>query len=210
MYIFAGLGNPGQRYTENRHNIGSSIIDEILRRYDFASFRTRVRLAGDLAEGKVDGVRVVLLKPTTFMNESGRSVGATMRYFKSSPDELCIFHDELDLSLGKVRMKLGGSSAGHNGLKSVDANVGSDYWRVRVGIGRPCSREDVEHYVLSDFSRNDVLWLKKVTKAIVDSVPLLLAAKPNDFMTRIASLAPPSERMKASSPINDEEQEDGV
>ena len=204
MKCIIGLGNPGDRYIKTKHNFGFWVIDSYLKNKDI-----KLKLSkGEYVFTKHNNVFIA--KPTTFMNESGRSVGATMRYFKSSPDELCIFHDELDLSLGKVRMKLGGSSAGHNGLKSVDANVGSDYWRVRVGIGRPCSREDVEHYVLSDFSRNDVLWLKKVTKAIVDSVPLLLAAKPNDFMTRIASLAPPSERMEASSPINDEEQEDGV
>ncbi len=209
MYILAGLGNPGRRYTKNRHNIGSSVINEILRRYDFGSFRSRVRLAGNLAEGNVEGARVVLLKPTTFMNNSGRSIHATMRFFKSSPEELCVFHDELDLSCGQVRLKLGGSSAGHNGLKSIDSCVGSQYWRVRVGIGRPNSNENVKHYVLANFSENDARRLKRVTKAIVDSVPLLLAAKPSQFMTRVAYLSPPSERMEVGSPINDEERQDG-
>ena len=209
MYILAGLGNPGQRYTKNRHNIGNSVVDEISRYYNFGNFRTRVRFAGDLAEGKVGGDRVVLLKPTTFMNESGRSVSATMQYFKSPPDQLCVFHDELDLSFGKVRLKLGGGSSGHNGLKSIVSYVGSQYWRVRVGIGRPCTREAVKHYVLSNFSENDTLFLRRLIKAIVDSVPLLLAEKPNDFMTRVAYLAPPPERMNVSSPINDKEQEDG-
>ena len=163
-----------------------------------------------MAEGNVEGVRVVLLKPTTFINESGRSVGATMRFFKSSLDDVCVFHDELDLALGKVRLKLGGSSAGHNGLKSIDSNVGSQYWRIRVGIGRPYHREDVKHYVLSDFSENAALWLKSVTKAIVDSVPLLLAAKPNEFMTRVAYLSPPREGIKLNPRLNGEECKNGI
>jgi len=209
MYVFAGLGNPGARYAKNRHNIGYLVADEIARRYSFEGFRSRSRLFADTAEGRVGGARVVLLKPTTFMNESGRALGAVLRYFKIEPAGLFVFYDELDLAPGKLRVKFGGGSAGHNGIKSLRAHIGADYWRVRMGIGHPGDKDQVSDYVLSDFSKADGAWVAKLVDATAQSAPLLLDGDKNDFMTRIALLAPPP------GPVQDEtsekeEPQDGI
>jgi PTH1 family peptidyl-tRNA hydrolase len=209
MYVFAGLGNPGARYAKNRHNIGYLVADEIARRYGFEGFRSRNRLSADIAEGRVGDARVVLLKPTTFMNESGRALGAVMRYFKIEPAELFVFYDELDLAPGKLRLKFGGGSAGHNGIKSLRAHIGTDYWRVRMGIGHPGDKDQVSGYVLSDFSKADGAWVAKLVDATVQSAPLLLDDDKNDFMTRVALLAP-SPRPAQTETNEEEEPQDGI
>ncbi|MFP6687994.1 MAG: aminoacyl-tRNA hydrolase [Alphaproteobacteria bacterium] len=207
MYVFAGLGNPGARYAKNRHNIGYLVADEIARRHGFEGFRSRARLNADIAEGRIGDARVALLKPTTFMNESGRALGAVLRYYKIEPATLFVFYDELDLAPGKLRVRFGGGSAGHNGIKSLRAHIGPDYWRVRMGIGHPGDKDLVSDYVLSDFSKAESLWMDKLVDAAAEAAPLLLASKKNDFMTRVALLAPPPPRQQKE---NGEQPEDGI
>ena len=212
MYVLAGLGNPGARYARNRHNIGYLVADEIARRHGFERFRSRSRLSGDIAEGRIGETRVAVLKPTTFMNESGRALGAVLRYYKIEPERLFVFHDELDLAPGKVRVKRGGGSAGHNGLKSATAHIGADYWRVRMGIGHPGDKDLVHGYVLSDFSKAEALWLEKLVDAVGDASGLLLSGVENDFMTRVALLAPPPARPAepGNKQKSEEEQKNGI
>ena len=207
MYVFAGLGNPGARYAKNRHNIGYLVADEIARRHGFEGFRSRARLGADIAEGRIGDARVALLKPTTFMNESGRALGAVLRYYKIEPATLFVFYDELDLAPGKLRVRFGGGSAGHNGIKSLRAHIGPDYWRVRMGIGHPGDKDRVSDYVLSDFSKAESLWVEKLVDAAAEAAPLLLASEKNDFMTRVALLAPPPPRQQKE---NGEQPEDGI
>ncbi len=209
MYVLAGLGNPGARYANNRHNIGYRVADEIVSRHGFESFRSRSRLGADIAEGRIGEERVAVLKPTTFMNESGRALGAVLRFYKIEPERLFVFHDELDLAPGKVRVKLGGGSAGHNGLKSVSAHIGADYWRVRMGIGHPGDKDLVTDYVLSDFSKAESPWVEKLVVAAADAAPLLLEGEKNEFMTRVALLAPPPPRPRPNKESEDEP-EDGI
>jgi len=209
MYVFAGLGNPGTRYAKNRHNIGYLVANEIARRYGFEGFPSRGRLSADIAEGCVGDARVVLLKPTTFMNESGRAFGAVLRYYKIEPSELFVFYDELDLAPGKLRVKFGGGSAGHNGIKSLRAHIGADYWRVRMGIGHPGDKEQVSDYVLSDFSKADGDWVAKLVDATAQSAPLLLDDDKNDFMTRVALLAPPPHQVQDETGA-EEKHQDGI
>ena len=212
MYVLAGLGNPGARYARNRHNIGYLVADEIARRHGFERFRSRSRLSGDIAEGRIGETRVAVLKPTTFMNESGRALGAVLRYYKIEPERLFVFHDELDLAPGKVRVKRGGGSAGHNGLKSATAHIGADYWRVRMGIGHPGDKDLVHGYVLSDFSKAEALWLEKLVDAVGDASGLLLSGVENVFMTRVALLAPPPARPAepGNKQKSEEEQKNGI
>ncbi|PPR24312.1 MAG: hypothetical protein CFH38_00908, partial [Alphaproteobacteria bacterium MarineAlpha10_Bin1] len=156
--------------------------------------------------------RVALFKPTTYMNESGRALGKLLNFFKVEPDHLFVFHDELDLAPGKVRVKLGGGSAGHNGLKSVTAHIGADYWRVRMGIGHPGDKDLVHGYVLSDFSKAEAPWLEKLVDAVGDASGLLLSGVENDFMTRVALLAPPPARpaKPGNKQKSEEEQKNGI
>lgn len=191
MLLLVGLGNPGQDYAGNRHNIGYMAVDEIGRRYAFGAPRSRTRPHGLFAEGGIEGSRAIILKPLTFMNRSGQAVGETVRYYKIAPGDVFVFHDELDLAAGKVRAKRGGGNAGHNGLRSIDAHIGPDYWRVRLGIGHPGDPERVTGHVLRDFAKSDRAWVAKMLEAVADAVPLLLAGKAPDFMSRVALLTQP-------------------
>ena len=150
MRLIVGLGNPGARYARNRHNVGFMAVEAIARRYGFPAFRSRFK--GELAEGTIAGERRLLLRPQTFMNASGESVLAAMSFYKIAPGDIAVIHDELDLRPGKVRVKRGGGSAGHNGLRSIDALIGADYWRVRIGIGHPGIKELVQPYVPAELS----------------------------------------------------------
>src|SRR6516164_2741909 len=171
MQLFVGLGNPGSKYARNRHNIGFLAIDEIARRHGFAPWRRRFQ--GETSEGALDGERVILLKPTTYMNESGRAVQEAAGFFKIAPGDVTVFQDELELPPGKVRVKIGGGIAGHNGLRSISAQIGNDYRRVRLGIGHPGVKELVHGHVLSDFSRDDNGWVTTLCEALADSAALL-------------------------------------
>lgn len=191
MLLLVGLGNPGQDYAGNRHNIGYMAVDEIVRRYGCSAPRSKSRPHGLFSDGNIDGEKVILLKPLTYMNESGQAVGAAMRYYKLEPADVFVFHDELDLAAGKVRAKRGGGNAGHNGLRSIDSHIGRDYWRIRLGIGHPGERGKVSGHVLKDFAKADKVWVEKTLDAVADAVPLLLAGKEADFMSRVALLTQP-------------------
>ena len=191
MLLLVGLGNPGQDYAGNRHNIGIMVADEIVRCYGFPAPRSKSHPHGMFSEGRIGSDKVIVLKPLTYMNESGQAVGAAMRYYKLEPADVFVFHDELDLAAGKVRAKRGGGNAGHNGLRSIDFHIGCDYWRIRLGIGHPGDRNRVAGHVLKDFSKADRPWLEKMVQAVADATPLLLAGKEADFMTRVALLTQP-------------------
>jgi len=190
MLLFVGLGNPGPEYAGNRHNLGFMAVDAVIDRCGFARPRRRLRPRGVFSDGIIDGVKVLVLKPGTYMNQSGRSVGAAMRYFRLTPEQVIVFHDDIDLAPGKVRVKQGGGNGGHNGLRDIDAHIGRDYRRVRLGVGHPGDPDRVEGYVLKDFSRSDRDWLAQLMDAVADAVPLLVAGDEPGFMTRVALLAP--------------------
>jgi peptidyl-tRNA hydrolase, PTH1 family len=191
--LVVGLGNPGPKYQANRHNIGFMAVDAIARRHGIGPFRSRFQ--GELAEGMVDGVRVLVLKPMTFMNESGRSVAAAAGFFKIPPERIVVFHDELDLAAGRIRIKEGGGHAGHNGLRSLHAHLGPNYRRVRLGIGHPGDRRRVVGYVLEDFAKADALWLEPLLDAIADTFPHLAKGDAAAFMSKVAlALNPPKAR----------------
>jgi peptidyl-tRNA hydrolase, PTH1 family len=192
MRLIVGLGNPGPRYARTRHNIGFMAVDEIVRRHSFPALKERFK--GLFAEGTIAGQRVMLLKPQTFMNDSGESVGAAARFFKLEAGEIAIIHDELDLAEGKLRVKRGGGAAGHNGLRSIDALFANDYWRVRIGIGHPGAKELVMPYVLQNFPSEEMVWVEKLLEAIAEAAPLLVADDAAGFATKVALLTNPSTR----------------
>jgi PTH1 family peptidyl-tRNA hydrolase len=190
MKLFVGLGNPGDRYARNRHNVGFMAVERIAARHGFGPWRHRFQ--GRLAEGQLDGERVWLLEPQTFMNESGRAVAEAARFMKLPLGDVVLFHDELDLAPGKVRVKQGGGVAGHNGLRSADACLGSrDFKRVRIGIGHPGHKDRVTGHVLSDFHKTDQTWLEPLLDAMADAAPLLARGEDAAFMSRVALLTQP-------------------
>ncbi len=196
MLLLVGLGNPGPRHANNRHNIGFMAVDEIVRCYSFAAWRTRFQALA--AEGRIGDLKALALKPTTFMNESGRAVGEALRFYKLEPEQVIVLYDEIDLRPGKVKVKRGGGAGGHNGIRSLDAHIGRDYWRVRLGVGHPGHKDLVHGYVLHDFAKAEHPGLKKLLDAVAAEWPLLLARdpgafmSPSAFMSRVAhALAPP-------------------
>ena len=187
MLLWVGLGNPETGMARQRHNIGFMALDVIASRHGFSPWRQRFK--GLVAEGNIGGEKVLGLKPLTYMNASGESVQAAASFFKIPPEAITAFHDELDLIPGKVRVKRGGGAAGHNGLRSMDRQLGTpDYWRVRLGIGHPGHKDRVTGHVLGDFAKADRDWLVATLDAVADAAPLLAAGKPEDFMTRVALL----------------------
>ncbi len=187
MLLWVGLGNPEPNMARQRHNIGFMAIDRIAQRHGFSPWRQRFR--GLVAEGSIAGARILALKPLTYMNDSGESVQPAAAFFKLPPEAITAFHDELDLTQGKIRVKRGGGAAGHNGLRSMDRSLGSpDYWRVRLGIGHPGDKARVLGWVLGDFAKDDAAWLGPTLDAVADTAPLLAAGKPEEFMTRVATL----------------------
>ncbi|MCK5284301.1 MAG: aminoacyl-tRNA hydrolase [Alphaproteobacteria bacterium] len=185
MWLFAGLGNPGDGYSRNRHNIGFMAIDAIAEMYGFSSFRSKFQ--GEISEGIISGQKVLLLKPQTMMNLSGDSIQKAVRFYKIEPSRIFIFHDDLDIEPSKLRLKDSGGVAGHNGLKSIKACLGTDMFkRVRLGIGHPGDRNRVSGYVLSDFSKDEHIWLDKLILAVAEYVGLLIEDHESDFMTRVA------------------------
>jgi PTH1 family peptidyl-tRNA hydrolase len=164
--LFVGLGNPGGKYARNRHNVGFMALDRIAQDHGFAPWRAKFQ--ADVAEGRLGHDKVVLLKPRTFMNLSGQAVGEAMRFYKLSPADVTVFHDEIDLAPGKLRVKQGGGHAGHNGLRSIHAHIGADYGRVRIGVGHPGHKDRVAAYVLNDFAKADEDWLDDLLRGIGD------------------------------------------
>jgi PTH1 family peptidyl-tRNA hydrolase len=184
MKLFVGLGNPGREYAFNRHNVGFMAVDAIAAAHDFPAWRRRFQGVG--AEGRLGGEPVLLFKPETFMNESGRAVGEALRFYKLELGDVVVFHDELDLVPGKVRVKTGGGVAGHNGLKSLAAHIGNDYLRVRIGIGHPGRKDRVTGYVLHDFTKADHAWLEPLLGAIAEEAPYLADGANDKFQSRVA------------------------
>lgn len=190
MKLFVGLGNPGGKYAQNRHNIGFMALDRIAGDHGFAPFRAKFQ--GQLSEGRLGREKVLLLKPETFMNRSGQSVGEALRFFKLTPADVIVFHDELDLAPGKARVKTGGGHAGHNGLRSIHAHIGEAYDRVRLGIGHPGHKDRVAGYVLADFAKADQDWLDDLLRGISDGAASLAEGDKGRFMNAVAlRVAPP-------------------
>ena len=188
MLLWTGLGNPETGMSRNRHNVGFMAVDRIADRHGFAPWRKRFR--GEVAEGMIGRHKVLLLKPMTYMNLSGESVQQAAAFYKLPADAITAFHDELDLEPGRIRVKRGGGAAGHNGLRSMDRMLGTkEYWRVRLGIGHPGSRERVTGHVLGDFSRADHEWLDPMLDTLADEAVLLAGGEPELFMTRMAAQA---------------------
>lgn len=191
MWLVVGLGNPGAQYAYNRHNIGFMAVDDIAHDHQFPPFRARFQ--GQATEGRIATHKVLLLKPSTYMNASGRSVGDAARFYKIAPERIVVVHDDLDLEPGKVRVKRGGGAGGHNGLRSIDSHLGQDYWRVRLGIGHPGHKDRVHGYVLHDFAKSDEQWLDPLMEALSRAFPLFVDGHPDRFMTKVAlDMRPPA------------------
>jgi PTH1 family peptidyl-tRNA hydrolase len=186
MILICGLGNPGSEYAKNRHNVGFMAVDQIADEYGIGPFKSKYQ--GEFAEGRIGAHKVALLKPQTFMNNSGQSVAAAAKFYKIPPEKIIVFFDDLDLEPGKTRAKKGGGNAGHNGLKSIDAHIGTpEYWRVRIGIGHPGDKARVTGHVLGDFAKADGEWLERLLKALAKHLPLMLDFDDNHYMTKVAA-----------------------
>ena len=190
MKLFVGLGNPGPKYAMNRHNIGFMAVDRIADDHGFSPWRAKFQ--GVMAEGRLGSEKVVLLKPETFMNRSGQSVGEAMRFFKLTPEDITVFHDEIDLAPGKLRVKSGGGHAGHNGLRSLHGHIGEGYGRVRMGVGHPGQKDAVAGYVLRDFPKADQDWLDDMLRGVSDGAEDLARGDTARFMNAVSlRLNPP-------------------
>jgi peptidyl-tRNA hydrolase, PTH1 family len=198
MLLIVGLGNPGLEYSRTRHNVGFIAVDAIHRRHGFPPWRRRFQ--GDAAEAALAGEKVLLLKPQTFMNESGRSVQEAAHFYKIEPKDILVIHDEVDLPPGKTRMKVGGGAAGHNGLRSIDAAIGDAYRRLRIGIGHPGVKAAVPHYVLHDFPKEDAEWLVPLIDTIAENAALLAEGKDNTFANRLHALGETEKKPKTEQP----------
>lgn len=190
MFLVVGLGNPGQSYTDNRHNIGFMAADEIVRRHGFSPWRAKFQ--GEMSDGTVDGEKVIALKPMTYMNESGRSILAAASFYKVRPEDIIVFHDEIDLAPGKLRVKRGGGHAGHNGLRSIHAHLGANYARVRMGVGHPGEKDQVKNYVLKDFAKADDAWLDPMLDGCAEYLSLVLDGDDPSFMSKVAQRITPN------------------
>lgn len=202
MRLLVGLGNPGSRYVNNRHNIGYMAVDEIVRRHGFGPWRRRFQSL--ISEGRIGTAKILCMKPETFMNESGQAVGEALRFYKLEPEAAIVLHDDLDLAPGKTRVKLGGGHGGHNGLRSLDAHIGKNYWRVRMGIDHPGHKDLVHGYVLRDFPKADWPWVEKLTDAVAAEIATLTYGDAPGFMSRVANIMNPPRpkppRPKAAEP----------
>lgn len=188
MLIIAGLGNPGTKYEKNRHNIGFMAVDEIARRWRFGAERAKFQSV--IAEGEVEGTKVLLLKPQTFMNNSGHAVGEAARFYKVTPDRVIVFHDEIDLAPGRFRMKTGGGAAGQNGVRSLISQLGPDFRRARMGVGHPGRPELVHAHVLSDFHKAEQQWLEALLNACADALPFSVRGEDERYQAEVLRLAP--------------------
>lgn len=188
MLIIAGLGNPGAKYEKNRHNIGFMAVDEIARRWRFGAERAKFQSV--IAEGEVEGTKVLLMKPQTFMNNSGHAVGEAARFYKVTPDRVIVFHDEIDLAPGRFRMKTGGGAAGQNGVRSLISQLGPDFRRARMGVGHPGRPELVHAHVLSDFHKAEQPWLEALLNACADALPFAVRGEDERYQAEVLRLAP--------------------
>jgi len=201
MQLFVGLGNHESKYAKNRHNVGFMAIDALAAAYGFGEFREKYH--GLLAEGQIGTQKVLLLKPQTFMNKSGVSVSEAVNFFKLDGSQIVVFYDELDLPPGKLRMRRGGGFAGHNGLRSINAHMGADFRRARLGIGHPGDKAKVNGHVLGDFAKADADWLADFLKALADHAPLLAAGDDATYQTRVVEAMQPQDQAE-------QENEDGI
>ena len=183
MLLFAGLGNPGAKFANNRHNVGFMAADAIARRHSFSPWSRKFQ--AEIAEGRLADEKVILIKPQTFMNLSGQSVGEAMRFYKLEPSALTVFYDEIDLAAGKVRVKTGGGAGGHNGIRSLDQHIGNSYRRVRIGVGHPGVKELVHGHVLGDFAKADKEWVDALLDAIATNAEMLAKGDESGFMNRV-------------------------
>lgn len=195
MKLFVGLGNPGEKYARNRHNIGYLAVERIAETHRFGPWKKKFK--GLAADGEIAGEKVLLLKPETYMNDSGQSVGEAARFLKIAEGDVVVFHDELDLLPGRVKVKTGGGNAGHNGLRSISAHLGNDTVRVRLGIGHPGSKDAVTHYVLNDFAKADAAWLPDLLDAVATSAPHLARGDAARFLSDIALALQPADTPRA-------------
>lgn len=198
MKIFVGLGNPGGQYAQNRHNIGFMAVEAIAEAHGFQPWKARFQ--GQVAEGRLGGDKVLLLKPATFMNLSGQAVGEAMRFYKLEPADVVVFHDELDLAPGRIKVKFGGGHAGHNGLRSIHAHIGDAYGRVRMGIGHPGRKELVSGYVLHDFARSDADWLDDVLRGVADGADDLARGDSAKFLNAVGLRVSPQRSGGGTAP----------
>jgi peptidyl-tRNA hydrolase, PTH1 family len=195
MFLFAGLGNPGSQYASNRHNVGFMAADVLASTHGFGPWKKKFQ--GALCDGVINGQKVLLLKPQTFMNESGRSVGEAVRFHNIPLQHVLVFYDELDLEPGKVRVKLGGGAAGHNGIRSISAHITPEFKRVRLGIGHPGDKKLVQPHVLGDFAKSDKEWLVAMLDAVADNAPMLVKGDDSQFQSAVhlkVNPAPPREK----------------
>lgn len=211
MFLVVGLGNPGRDYSGNRHNIGFMAVDEIVRRYSFDSYKSKFK--GEISNGTINGEKILILKPTTYMNNSGVSVSAAASFYKIPPEKVIVIHDEIDLVSGKLRIKKGGGTAGHNGLRSIASHFSKDFMRVRIGVGHPGSKDRVAGYVLRDFAKTDMEWLELLLDSIADSFPFIIKEDYPAFMSKIAELTRPvkpkkSDLKKIEKPIIKEQKKE--
>lgn len=197
MKLFIGLGNPGKQYAGQRHNVGFMALDEISRRHNFGPWRKKFQ--AEVAEGLLDGEKALLIKPQTYMNESGRSVGPAMQFYKLAPSDVIVFHDELDLAPGKLKVKTGGGAAGHNGLRSITQQIGADFVRVRIGIGHPGHKDRVHGYVLNDFAKADQQWLDTLLDEMARAAGYLAKEDAARFMTEVARNRPQEKKSKPTA-----------
>lgn len=184
MHLIVGLGNPGDKYSRNRHNIGFLAVEEIARRHNFPPFREKFK--GLVSEGTIAGEKVLILKPQTWMNSSGESVEAAAQFYKLAPTDITVVYDEIDLVPGKSRIKRGGGNGGHNGLRSIDPRIGTDYRRVRLGVGHPGNKDAVMHWVLGDFSKADLEWLEPLLTTLAGNANLLITGDDSALMNKLA------------------------
>ena len=183
MKLLAGLGNPGPKYANNRHNVGFMVIDEIARAWGFSNWRNRFQ--AQTSEGRIEDHKVLLMKPTTYMNESGRALGEAARFYNLPLSDIIVIHDELDLPSGKMRTKTGGGHAGNNGIRSIKAHLGDDFHRIRIGVGHPGEKRDAASHVLNDFAKADQQWLSIMIEAIADEIPLALSGELASFQNKV-------------------------
>lgn len=188
MLLLVGLGNPGSKYANNRHNIGFMAIDAIARAYNFGPWKKKFR--GEIAEGSIAGVKTLLLKPQTFYNDSGHAVGEAANFYKLTPHDVVVFYDEIDLAPGRFRMKRGGGAAGNNGVRSISAWFGDDFRRARLGTGHPGHKDKVQGHVLSDFHKIEIEWRDALLDAVAKAAPLLAAGDDEKYQAEVMRLAP--------------------
>ena len=208
MLLVVGLGNPGTKFANNRHNIGFMAVDEVVRHYSFSTFREKFQ--SEMAEGNIAGEKILAMKPTTYMNGSGRSVQAAAVFYKLAPEDIIVIHDEIDLAGGKVRVKRGGGHAGHNGLRSIHEHIGANYARVRLGVGHPGDKAKVAGHVLRDFAKSERDWVERLVGGVGEYFPLLVRDDGSTFMSEVASVVNPprSQPSKYEEPKHDAKQRD--